>query len=310
MEGQRKLNQSYHEEKEQSRLGYPSSVTRPKPRESAGYELAESRDGVTQNQGNRSTTQAENQGVKPENQRARITGLSNSMEDRQEKEIPPKSPRIGEIEGTFISKLLESTPISNFKIQEFKSRHPHGNNPEKEFMGLRGGDDYLLCEDPTPLNPERRRDPQQSKGPNGLQIPPKSSERTGNKSPNQSREGYAISDPIMLSSLDLERDRQPTRESLEATTKSGPNSSYRRRSEIHSGSSQAPFMEGTKTGEARLQCLPKGDVWTETQKEMRDDPPEYMMEDIPGDSRDWVGQLSTKYFSKAEEIHPGIKKGS
>ncbi|KAL6965981.1 hypothetical protein U1Q18_047121, partial [Sarracenia purpurea var. burkii] len=105
--------------------------------------------------------------------------MSISLEDRQEKEISSKSPRIGEVESTFVSRLLESTPNSNFKTQEFKSGSPYGNNSEKEFMlSRRRREDYLMCEDLALLNPGRRGDLQQSKGPNGLQIPPRSSERT------------------------------------------------------------------------------------------------------------------------------------
>ncbi|KAL6992358.1 hypothetical protein U1Q18_010467, partial [Sarracenia purpurea var. burkii] len=316
-----KLNHSHHEEKGQSNRGYPSGVTRQKPSESAGYEHAESRDGATQTRRERHTPlaacpwkTAEIQGVKTGDQRVQSTGLSISLEDRREKEMSSKSPRIGEIEGTIVSKLQESTPISNFKTQVVKSGHPHGNNPEKEFTpSVWRKDDYLLCEDSAPMNPGRRRDPQQSKGPSDLQTPPKSSEKTETKSPELTREGYAISDPILLSSSDMETDGQPPLENMEAPANSGPNFSHCRRIEIQNGSFQATNMEWAKIGEPSLQFLPKGEVQIEAHKEMRDDSTEYMMEDTPDDSNTWEGQSLTKNLSKEEEgrkpNHRGIKKG-
>ncbi|KAL6977465.1 hypothetical protein U1Q18_026264 [Sarracenia purpurea var. burkii] len=82
------------------------------------------------------------------NQSTQYTGMPLSLEDRQEKEISSKSPRIGETEGTISSRRLESNQISNFKSQEFilgspfeagKKRRPaseqgpqrHANRTEK-----------------------------------------------------------------------------------------------------------------------------------------------------------------------------------
>ncbi|KAL6974322.1 hypothetical protein U1Q18_028503, partial [Sarracenia purpurea var. burkii] len=60
-------------------------------------------------------------------------------------------------------------------------------------------------------------------------------------------------------------------------------------------------MEGRGIGEPSFQFLPKRNVWTEAQKEMRDDLTEYMMEDLPVDSCAWEGQPLSKDISKDEE---------
>ncbi|KAL6995092.1 hypothetical protein U1Q18_005228 [Sarracenia purpurea var. burkii] len=179
------------------------------------------------------------------NQSTQYTGMAFSLEDRQEKEISSKSPRIGETEGTISSRRLESNQISNFKSQEFILGSPFGNNSEKQFiMSRMRRKDYLPCEDSAPQKPGRREDLHQSKGPNGMQIAPRSSEITGNKSPNRLREGLVIPDPSLISSLETERVNQSPPGNMEDITKSGPNFSHRRRSEIHNGPSQALYMEG------------------------------------------------------------------
>ncbi|KAL6987302.1 hypothetical protein U1Q18_013052, partial [Sarracenia purpurea var. burkii] len=150
-------------------------VTRPKPIESAGHELNESKNGETQTRWERSTPHvanpwkiAENQGVKAGNQGTQSTGRPISWVDGQEKETLSKSPRIGEIEGTTSSRPMDSNSNSKFKTQELKIGSPHGNNSEREFNLSRWeGKDYLLCEGSAPLNPGRRSELQQSKGSNG-----------------------------------------------------------------------------------------------------------------------------------------------